>query len=66
VNAYLRRVDEQEARASAQGIDETTECGYSKAQRGVVARGMGVSRGYCNDYPKSSSKTMMELSLSTG
>jgi len=38
VNAYLRCVDAQEARAIAEGIDRTTGCGYSNAQGGVMAR----------------------------
>ena len=38
VNAYLRCVDAQEARAGAEGIDRTTGCGSSNAWGGVMAR----------------------------
>jgi len=37
VNAYLRCVDAQEARDSAEGIDGTTGCVQSNAQGGVIA-----------------------------
>jgi hypothetical protein len=65
VNAYLKCVDAQEARAGAEGIDETTGCGYSNVQAGVRALSMGVSHGNCNNYSKSNSKTKLELSLIT-
>jgi hypothetical protein len=38
VNPYLRCVDAQEAKAGAKRIDERSECGYSNARGGVVAR----------------------------
>jgi len=38
VNAYLRSVDAQEARAGAEGINRTTGYGYSNARGGVMAR----------------------------
>jgi hypothetical protein len=37
VNAYLRCVEAQEARAGAEGIDGTTGYGQSNAQGGVMA-----------------------------
>jgi len=66
VNAYLRCVDPLEARAGAEGIDGTTQCGQSNARGGVMACRTGLSRGNCNDYPKLNCKTTMELLLSTG
>jgi len=38
VNTYLRCVDEQGARAGAEGIDEITGCGESNSRGGVMAR----------------------------
>jgi hypothetical protein len=38
VNAYLRCVDAQEARASMEVIDGMTGYGYSNARGGVMAR----------------------------
>jgi len=36
VNAYLRFVDAQEARAGAEGIDRISGCGQSNAWGGVM------------------------------
>jgi len=38
VNAYLRFVDAQEARAGAEGIDGTTWCRQSNTQGDVMVR----------------------------
>jgi len=60
VNAYLRCVRAQEARAGIDGTDGTTGCWYSNTQGGVVAHWMSVSHGNCHDYSKSSSLMRME------
>ena len=38
MNAYLRFVDAQEARAGTEGTDGTTGCGYSTAQGDFMVR----------------------------
>jgi hypothetical protein len=56
VNAFVRFVDAQEARAVVEGINGETGFGESNVRGGVMARWMGIFHGNSKDHSKSSSK----------
>jgi len=53
VNACLRCVNAQQARAGAEGIDRITGSGYTNPWGGGMVRRMGISCGNCNNDSKS-------------